>query len=48
MNMLRTLKLITFLEDHFGIAIEAHEAGADHLDTIERSRAPIAAKRAAA
>jgi acyl carrier protein len=47
LDSIRTLKLVTFLEGHFGITIEAHEAGVDHLDTIERIGALITAKRAA-
>jgi acyl carrier protein len=45
LNSISTLKLVTFLEDQFGITIEAHEAGVDHLDTIERVGALVAAKR---
>jgi acyl carrier protein len=48
LDSISTLKLVTFLEDHFGITIEAHEAGVDHLDTIERIGALVDAKRGAA
>ena len=41
-------KLVAFLESHFGITIEAHAAGVEHLDTIDRAGALVAAKRAAA
>ena len=34
LDSIRTLKLVVFLEERFGIAIEAHEAGIDHLDTL--------------
>jgi acyl carrier protein len=47
LDSISTLKLVAFLEDHFGIAIEAHEAGVDHLDTIERIGALVGAKRGA-
>jgi acyl carrier protein len=34
LDSITTLKLVTFLEDHFGITLEAHEAGVEHLDSI--------------
>ena len=48
LDSITTLKLVTFLEDCFDIQIEAHEAGVEHLDTIERIGALIAVKRSAA
>ncbi len=45
LDSIGTLKLVTFLEDHFGITIEAHEAGVEHLDTIEEIAALVTAKR---
>ncbi len=44
LDSISTLKLVTFLEDHFGITIEAHEAGVEHLDTIEEIVGLVAAK----
>jgi acyl carrier protein len=44
LDSISTLKLVTFLEDHFGITIEAHEAGVEHLDTIADIGALVAAK----
>jgi acyl carrier protein len=44
LDSISTLKLVTFLEDHFGITIEAHEAGVEHLDTIEEIGALVASK----
>ena len=35
LDSLATLKLVTFLEQEFDIAIEAHEADEEHLNTIE-------------
>jgi len=35
-DSIAALKLVSFLEEHFGIQIEAHEADFDHLDTIAR------------
>lgn len=34
LDSLATLKLVTFLEEHFGIAVAAHEADEEHLNTI--------------
>jgi acyl carrier protein len=34
LDSLATLKLITFLEEKFGIKIEAHEADAENLNTL--------------
>jgi acyl carrier protein len=34
LDSLATMKLITFLEDRYGITMEAHEADPEHLDTI--------------
>lgn len=48
LDSISTLKLVNFLEDHFGITIEAHEAGVDHLDSIEAIARLIAGKRRAA
>lgn len=35
LDSIATLKLVLFLEKHFSITMEAHEADAEHLDTIE-------------
>jgi acyl carrier protein len=48
LDSISTLKLVTFLEDHFGIRIEAYEAGVEHLDTIHRIALLVATKRSAA
>jgi acyl carrier protein len=45
LDSISTLKLVTFLEDHFGITVEAYEAGIDHLDAIQRISALVAMKR---
>ena len=34
LDSLATMKLVTFLEDRYGITMEAHEADPEHLDTI--------------
>ena len=35
LDSLATLKLVTFLEQEFEITVEAHEADAENLNTIE-------------
>ena len=34
LDSLATMKLVMFLEEHYGITMQAHEADAEHLDTI--------------
>jgi len=46
LDSLSTLKLVTFLEEKFGIQIEAHEADVEHLDTITNIAALVHAKKA--
>jgi acyl carrier protein len=45
LDSISTLKLVAFLEGHFGITIEAHEAGVDRLNSIELIEALLAKKR---
>lgn len=47
LDSIRTLKLVVFLEDRFGVTVDAHEAGVDHLDSVGQIAALIASKRAA-
>jgi len=44
LDSLATLKLVTFLEQKFDIAVEAHEADAENLDTLERIVALVEGK----
>ena len=48
LDSISTLKLVTFLEDHFDIRIEAYEAGVEHLDTIRSISQLVASKKIAA
>jgi acyl carrier protein len=48
LDSISTLKLVAFLEDHFGVTIEAHEAGVDNLDSVGQISRLIAEKRGAA
>ena len=48
LDSITTLKLVTFIEDYFGITVEAYEAGVDHLDTIDQIAALVVEKKKAA
>jgi len=48
LDSISTLKLVVFLEEHFGITVEAYEAGVEHLDTVQQIAALIDQKKAAA
>ena len=45
LDSLATLKLVMFLEEHFGIRIEAHEADVEHLNTLDEIAALVQSKR---
>ena len=34
LDSLASLKLVSFLEERFGVSVEAHEVDVDHLNTI--------------
>jgi len=48
LDSISTLKLVVFLEEHFGITVEAYEAGVDHLDSIRQISDLIKSKKNAA
>jgi acyl carrier protein len=48
LDSISTLKLVVFLEGRFGVRVEAHEAGIDHLDTVDRIVELVARKERAA
>jgi acyl carrier protein len=48
LDSIKTLKLVVFLEGHFGITIEAFEAGVEHLDTIGQIAELVRNKKQAA
>ena len=48
LDSVATLKLVRFLEERFGIQVEAHEADVDHLNTISDIANYVASKRAGA
>jgi acyl carrier protein len=45
LDSIATLKLVMFLEETFGIALEAHEADREHLDTLADIAALVRAKK---
>jgi len=45
LDSLATLKLVTFLEQEFDITVEAHEADAENLNTLDLITALVAGKR---
>ena len=44
LDSIATLKLVMFLEETFGISLEAHEADREHLDTLDDIAALVASK----
>lgn len=48
LDSISTLKLVAFIEDHFAVIVEAHEAGVDHLDSVGRITRLIVEKKSAA
>lgn len=46
LDSLASLKLVSFLEERFGISIEAHEVDVDHLDTLSLVTDLVLSKRA--
>ena len=44
LDSIGTLKLVVFLENQFGITLEAHEAGAEHLDNLDAIESLIRSK----
>ncbi len=36
LDSLATVRLVMFLEEHFGIEVQAHEVSADNLETLDR------------
>ena len=44
LDSLATLKLVPFLEELYGIAVQAHEADVEHLDTVQDIAALVRSK----
>ena len=45
LDSIATLKLVMFLEEEFGVQLEAHEADREHLDTVSDIVALVASKK---
>ena len=48
LDSISTLKLVAFLEDRFGVTVEAYEAGVENLDSIGLISRMVADKKSAA
>lgn len=48
LDSISTLKLVVFLEETFGVSLEAFEAGADHLDSVGSIAELVRRKKSAA
>jgi acyl carrier protein len=48
LDSISTLKLVVFLEERFGVTIEAYEAGVEHLDSVGQIAHLIAGKKSTA
>jgi acyl carrier protein len=48
LDSISTLKLVVYLEERFGISLEAHEAGVEHLDTVDRIASLVEQKQSKA
>ena len=45
LDSVATLRLVTFLEQEFGIQVEAHEADEEHLNTLASIAGLVASKQ---
>jgi acyl carrier protein len=48
LDSISTLKLVVYLEERFGISLEAHEAGVEHLDSVDRIASLVEQKQSKA
>lgn len=47
LDLLGSLRLVAFIEEQFGVTVEAHEVDVEHLNSIDLIAAMITDKRAA-
>lgn len=45
LDSISTVKLVSYLESQFGVAFQAHEMNADHLNTIDQITATVTSKQ---
>jgi len=48
LDSVSTLKVVNFVEEHYGITVEAHEASVENFDSINSIAAFVQSKRVAA
>lgn len=48
LDSISTLKLVVFIEEHFGVTVEAYEAGVENLDSVAQIGRLITEKKRAA
>jgi acyl carrier protein len=48
LDSVATLRLVSFVEEHYGIEVEAHEAGVENFDSIDSIVSFIKSKRGSA
>jgi acyl carrier protein len=46
LDSVATLKMVTFVEDNYGIEVEAHEAGIENFDSIDAIASFVKSKKA--
>lgn len=46
LDSIATVKLVSFLEDRFGVAFQAHEMSANYLDTLDDIAQTVQQKKA--
>jgi acyl carrier protein len=45
LDSVSVLRLVTFIEEHYGIEVEAHETGVENFDSIERIASFVRSKK---
>jgi acyl carrier protein len=48
LDSIATLRLVSFVEERYGIEVEAHEASVENFDSIDNIAAFVASKRSSA
>jgi acyl carrier protein len=46
LDSVATLKMVTFVEENYGIEVEAHEAGVENFDSIDAIASFVKSKKA--
>jgi acyl carrier protein len=47
LDSMATLQVVTYVEENFGIEVQAHEAGVENFESIEKIAAFVLGKKAA-